>query len=164
VIELIIPWLARVAHHRKEASLLREQGLSKTQQKDTHLRYCQARDEFHLDKSDNKGLRYVKLVVQFAYMILFANTFTLAASMTLINNIVQMRADAYKFVVQSRCPRVQPSNGIGLVSNIVNLICFVAIVCNSLILVRSSNSMTQLLTWLEFKVGKTLTQTWRYNV
>jgi hypothetical protein len=163
-IELIIPWLARVAHRRKEASLLREQGLSKAQQKDAHLRHCQARDEFHLHNPDNKGLRYVKLVVQFAYMTLFANTFTLAASMALINNIVQMRVDAYKLVVQSRRPRVQPANGIGLVSKIVNLICFVAIVCNSLILVRSSNSMAQLLTWLEFKVGKTLTETWRYNV
>ena len=28
-IELIIPWLARVAHRRKEAKLLREQGLSR---------------------------------------------------------------------------------------------------------------------------------------
>jgi hypothetical protein len=88
----------------------------------------------------------VKLVVQFVYMILFANTFTLVVSMTLIINIVQMRVDAYKLVVQSRCPRVQPANGIGLVSKIVNLICFVAIVYNSLILVRSSNSVVQLLT------------------
>ena len=62
-IEPIIPWLARVAHRRKEASLLREQGLSKAQQKDAHLRHCQVRDEFHLHNPDNKGLRYVKLVV-----------------------------------------------------------------------------------------------------
>ena len=78
--------------------------------------------------------------------------------------IIQVRVDASKLVVQSRRPRPQAASGIGLYGKIMEMLCFFAILMNSLLLGLTSSSMGQLFALFQWNVGQDLTETWRYNV
>jgi len=174
--ELVVPWLRRTARRRAEAKILNQQGLSISSAKkkpwanesSTNLSGAAAGEsqagKERLLSSDNKGFRYVKLVVQFAYITLFANAFPVASCFALINNICQVRVDAHKLVLQARRPRPQPASGIGLYASIMNMLCFVGIVVNALILGITSSSMGSLYEAFQWKVGQDLDEVWRYNI
>jgi hypothetical protein len=173
--ELVIPWLTRRSHRHAEAALLKKHGQASERNRrgpssPTNLpnrpaqEECQAGKERNLVAGANKDLRYVKLIVQFAYITMFANAFPLASCFALLNNLCQVRVDAYKLVVQTRRPRPQSANGIGLYANVMNLLCFVAIIVNALLLGVTSSSMGHLFQAFNWKVGQDQTETWRYNL
>ena len=133
-------------------------GLTRSAQEE-----CQAGKERVL-MSGNNGSRYVKLVIQFAYITMFANAFPMASCFALLNNLCQVRVDAHKLVVQARRPRPQPASGLGLYANVMNLLCFLAILVNALILGITSSSMGHLFQAFKWKVGADQSESWRYNL
>lgn len=52
-------------------------------------------------------------VIQFGYVTCFSMAFSLAPLVALLNNFVEIRADAYKLCYNTQRPRAQKAGGIG---------------------------------------------------
>jgi hypothetical protein len=68
--------------------------------------------------------------MQYGFVTLFAAAFPLAPLFALINNIVEIRLDAYKFVVSYRRPMPATGKDLGVWSDILNAISKLAVLTN----------------------------------
>ncbi|BFZ12991.1 hypothetical protein BsWGS_16030 [Bradybaena similaris] len=90
----------------------------------------QASLEGLMDKWNGSNAEYLELYIQFGYVYLFSSAFPLAPLWALINNIIEIRSDAFKFcrVFQRPFPEMASSIGawqpafeaIGLISVVTN--------------------------------------------
>lgn len=53
-------------------------------------------------------------MIQFGFIVLFGAAFPLGAFISLLNNIVEIRIDAHKLVVNSRRPLARRARSIGI--------------------------------------------------
>ena len=73
---------------------------------------------------------YIELVIQYGYITLFAATFPLAPVLALINNIFEIRIDAYKYTTQLRRPVGDQARDIGIWHQILSFINYMAVFSN----------------------------------
>lgn len=69
-------------------------------------------------------------MVQFGFCALFAAAFPLAPLFALLNNLIEVRFDAHKFLVNFRRPVALSSKGIGIWLQILDLLSTIAVFCN----------------------------------
>ena len=69
-------------------------------------------------------------VTQYGFVTLFVAAFPLAPLSALINNIIEIRLDAFKFVSIWRRPFAAKSDGIGIWLEIIQGISFIAVFTN----------------------------------
>ncbi|XP_028967415.1 anoctamin-4 [Galendromus occidentalis] len=74
---------------------------------------------------------YLEMALQFGFCTLFVAAFPLAPLFALLNNIIEIRIDAYKYVVQQRRPRPQTARNIGVWHKIIEGISLCAVVFNA---------------------------------
>ncbi|VDM96708.1 unnamed protein product [Thelazia callipaeda] len=65
---------------------------------------------------------YLEMVIQFGFVTLFVSAFPLAPLFALLNNILEIRVDAYKYVVATRRPMPERERDIGIWLPILNMI------------------------------------------
>lgn len=70
------------------------------------------------------------LVLQYGFITLFVAAFPLAPLCALINNIAEIRLDAYKMVTQARRPLAERVEDIGAWYGILRAITYAAVVSN----------------------------------
>ena len=88
--------------------------------------------DYQLEEIDRLHLfdEYIELVIQYGYVTLFAASFPLAPVLALINNIFEIRLDAYKYTTQMRRPIGDQARDIGIWSNILEGITYMSILFN----------------------------------
>lgn len=69
-------------------------------------------------------------VIQYGFVTLFVAAFPLAPFFALINNIGEIRLDAYKMVTQARRPLAERVEDIGAWYGILRIITYAAVVTN----------------------------------
>ncbi|XP_055522089.1 anoctamin-3-like isoform X2 [Leucoraja erinacea] len=71
--------------------------------------------DWNLQPMNNHGLvdEYLEMVLQFGFTTIFVAAFPLAPLLALLNNIIEIRLDAYKFVTQWRRPLPARAKDIG---------------------------------------------------
>ena len=69
-------------------------------------------------------------VIQYGFVTLFVAAFPLAPFFALINNIGEIRLDAYKMVTQARRPMAERVEDIGAWYGILRIITYAAVVTN----------------------------------
>ncbi|VDL94015.1 unnamed protein product [Schistocephalus solidus] len=57
---------------------------------------------------------YLEMFIQFGFVSMFTCAFPICGLLALLNNILELRGDAWKLVVIFRRPFAQPANGIGV--------------------------------------------------
>jgi len=77
---------------------------------------------------------YRDLVIIYGYTVLFVAAFPLAPMMALVNSYVQIRVDAWKLAQCSRRPWPQNAEDIGTWADIIELMSYLAVIINSLII------------------------------
>jgi diacylglycerol kinase len=63
-------------------------------------------------------------VIQFGFVTIFVAAFPLAPLCALINNIIEIRLDAYKFITQWKRPLATRAQDIGLFLVVVVICCY----------------------------------------
>lgn len=76
------------------------------------------------------GLYFTRLVIQYGFVTLFVAAFPLAPLFALLNNIFEIRLDAYKLVTQLRRPIAEPVESIGAWYGILQGITYTALFTN----------------------------------
>jgi len=70
------------------------------------------------------------LVIQYGFVTLFAAAMPLAPLFALINNIIEIRIDAYKMLTKWRRPLAKKAQDIGIWQDIIKIISIMSIVSN----------------------------------
>jgi hypothetical protein len=75
-------------------------------------------------------VKFYVTVLQYGFLTLFVAAFPLAPLFALLNNLVEIRLDAYKFIVQHRRPIPKRIASLGAWFKILQSLTFLAVVSN----------------------------------
>jgi len=84
-------------------------------------------------KADYEGTldEYSEIVIQYGYITLFAATFPIAPLLAVLNNIVEIRTDAFKLLTSYPRPRYRGAQNIGTWYNILEFLGIIAVMTNT---------------------------------
>ncbi|XP_026095286.1 anoctamin-5-like [Carassius auratus] len=108
--------------------------------------YSRWEQDHDLQSFSQLGLfyEYLEMVVQFGFITLFVASFPLAPLLALMNNILEVRVDAWKFTTQCRRPVAAKAQGIGAWDEILNMIAVFSVVTNAVIVSFTSEMIPRL--------------------
>ncbi|XP_077331551.1 anoctamin-8 isoform X2 [Lithobates pipiens] len=90
----------------------------------------QAEVESCMKKYEDTFQDYQEMFVQFGYVVLFSSAFPLAAVCALVNNIIEIRSDAFKLCSGFQRPFGRRVDGIGQWQNVMEAMGVIAIIVN----------------------------------
>ena len=98
--------------------------------------YTRWENDYNLKAVDKLDLldEYLELVIQYGFITLFVAAFPLAPLFALLNNVLEIRLDAYKYVTTLRRPLAQRAQDIGAWVNILQIITKISVLTNVRIL------------------------------
>ncbi|XP_019638102.1 PREDICTED: anoctamin-1-like [Branchiostoma belcheri] len=119
-------------------------GKSEEERKKTGLSRWEL-DYLHVDIGP-RGLffEYLEMVIQFGFVSLFVAAFPLAPLLALINNILEIRLDAQKFVCSLRRPMVGRAADIGVWYYILEAISTISVCTNAFVIAFTSEFIPRL--------------------
>uniref|UniRef100_A0A672PVE6 Anoctamin n=1 Tax=Sinocyclocheilus grahami TaxID=75366 RepID=A0A672PVE6_SINGR len=97
--------------------------------------------DWNLQPMNAHGLvdEYLEMVLQFGFTTIFVAAFPLAPLLALLNNIIEIRLDAYKFVSQWRRPMPARATDIGIWHGVLEGIGVVAVITNAFVIAITSD-------------------------
>ncbi|XP_067850194.1 anoctamin-3 [Heptranchias perlo] len=97
--------------------------------------------DWNLQPMNIHGLidEYLEMVLQFGFTTVFVAAFPLAPLLALLNNIIEIRLDAYKFVTQWRRPLPARATDIGIWYGILEGIGVLAVITNAFVIAITSD-------------------------
>ncbi|CAG8616143.1 5643_t:CDS:10, partial [Ambispora gerdemannii] len=100
-------------------------------------------DDKLLSSNNDDGIRsdYQEMVVQFGFISLFSTVFPLAPLFALLNNLVKIRTDAYKYITVMQRPIGFLAQNIGMWDTIIHVISFLSVLTNATIVAFHSSYM-----------------------
>ncbi|CAL1532669.1 unnamed protein product [Lymnaea stagnalis] len=115
-------------------------------EKKKHEKVSQWEKDYAMDTMPDLGLfdEYLEMVIQYGFVTIFVAAFPLAPLFALINNVVEIRLDAYKFVTQWRRPLAMRAQDIGIWFGILQGISKVAVLSNAVIIAFTSEFVPKL--------------------
>ncbi|KAK3580687.1 hypothetical protein CHS0354_017969 [Potamilus streckersoni] len=115
---------------------------SRSAEKDTSdlTIYTRWEQDYNLSEMPQLGLfdEYLEMVIQYGFVTIFVAAFPLAPLFALLNNIFEIRIDAYKFVTTWKRPLAARAQDIGIWYGILTGITAIAIVTNAVIIAFTS--------------------------
>lgn len=100
-------------------------------------RITQAKEEIDLDPYLDTYDDYLEMFVQFGYVFLFSSVYPMAAFWAVLNNILELKTDAFKLCRVFRRPRVKKVGSIGVWQGSFELLGGIAVMTNCALLCLS---------------------------
>ncbi|CAL4077774.1 unnamed protein product, partial [Meganyctiphanes norvegica] len=94
----------------------------------------QAEVESNMSRYEGTFEDYLEMFIQFGYVLLFSSAFPLAASCALLNNLIEIRSDAFKLCCVFQRPFGQRVQSIGVWQDAMELMGVVGIVVNCMLI------------------------------
>ncbi|KAI2648075.1 Anoctamin-5 [Labeo rohita] len=131
--EALVPWL-------------RNWWVSRSARNHPESLYSRWEQDHDLQCSGQLGLfyEYLEMVIQFGFITLFVASFPLAPLLALMNNILEVRVDAWKYTTQFRRPVAAKAHSIGAWDEILNMIAVFSVVTNAFIVSFTSDMIPRL--------------------
>uniref|UniRef100_A0A3Q0QZY0 Anoctamin n=1 Tax=Amphilophus citrinellus TaxID=61819 RepID=A0A3Q0QZY0_AMPCI len=133
--EIGLPKLKKMLRKRKtELDSGQEQALHKKLYEKDHL----------LGPFVGLNPEYMEMIIQFGMVTLFVASFPLAPLFALLNNIIEIRLDAKKFVTELRRPIAVKAKDIGIWYNLLRGLSKVAVIVNAFVIAFTSDFIPRL--------------------
>nr|8QZC_A Chain A, Anoctamin-1 [Mus musculus]8QZC_B Chain B, Anoctamin-1 [Mus musculus] len=100
--------------------------------------------DFNLEPFAGLTPEYMEMIIQFGFVTLFVASFPLAPLFALLNNIVEIRLDAKKFVTELRRPVAIRAKDIGIWYNILRGVGKLAVIINAFVISFTSDFIPRL--------------------
>ncbi|XP_041636798.1 anoctamin-4-like isoform X2 [Cheilinus undulatus] len=102
--------------------------------------------DYNLQPMNAHGLfdEYLEMILQFGFTTIFVAAFPLAPLLALLNNIIEIRLDAYKFVTQWRRPLPSQAKDIGIWYGILEGIGILSVITNAFVIAVTSDFIPRL--------------------
>ena len=96
---------------------------------------------------ENEGLfqEYLEMVLQFGFITIFVAAFPLAPFFALLNNWVEIRLDAQKFVCETRRAVAERAENIGIWFKILDMLAQFAVITNAFLIAFTSDFIPKLM-------------------
>ncbi|CAL8244558.1 unnamed protein product [Lota lota] len=135
--EIGIPKLKKLLRRRKSEM--------DSEQEQEHNKTLQRYEKDHL-LGPFVGLapEYMEMIIQFGMVTLFVASFPLAPLFALLNNIIEIRLDAKKFVMELRRPVAVRAKDIGIWYNLLRGLSKVAVIVNAFVISFTSDFIPRL--------------------
>uniref|UniRef100_F1KQN4 Anoctamin n=1 Tax=Ascaris suum TaxID=6253 RepID=F1KQN4_ASCSU len=101
---------------------------------------------------------YLDIVIQFGFVTLFVSAFPLAPLFALINNLLEVRLDAYKFVVATRRPLPERARDPGVWLSIIDIISNAAVLTNAFVIAFTSDFIPRMVYFVQASKPRGLCQ------
>ncbi|XP_066543205.1 anoctamin-6 [Amia ocellicauda] len=110
--------------------------------------------DYELQPLGKLGLfyEYLEMVIQFGFVTLFVASFPLAPLLALLNNVFEIRVDAWKITTQFRRVVPEKAQDIGAWQPILQGIAILAVVTNAMIIAFTSDMIPRLVYYWSFSV------------
>ncbi|PVD28803.1 hypothetical protein C0Q70_11398 [Pomacea canaliculata] len=147
LIEIGLPKLIKLLK-RKCSKETREQKLAHTPWE----------KDYKLEPAANTSLfyEYLEMVLQFGFLTIFCAAFPLAPLFALLNNIIEIRVDASKFITQLRRPIAERAATIGIWYSVLYGISRIAIISNAFIIALTSDFIPRLVYEMRYSPDQSL--------
>ncbi|NWI74028.1 ANO2 protein, partial [Dryoscopus gambensis] len=99
---------------------------------------------------------YMEMIIQFGFVTLFVASFPLAPLFALLNNIIEVRLDAKKFVTELRRPDTVRAKDIGIWYNILSCIGKLSVIINAFVIAVTSDFIPRLMYQYAFSQNGTM--------
>uniref|UniRef100_A0AAY4EDR3 Anoctamin n=1 Tax=Denticeps clupeoides TaxID=299321 RepID=A0AAY4EDR3_9TELE len=141
--EALVPWL-------------RNWWVSRSARSHPESLYSRWEQDHDLQDFTQLGLfyEYLEMVIQFGFITLFVASFPLAPLLALLNNILEVRVDAWKFTTQFRRPVAAKAHSIGAWQEILNMMAVFSVVTNAFIVAFTSDMIPRLVYLYAYQTGK----------
>uniref|UniRef100_H2YZM2 Anoctamin n=1 Tax=Ciona savignyi TaxID=51511 RepID=H2YZM2_CIOSA len=137
IVELVLPWAQTKYRQWKSQKVSAEM-------KDNE--YTRWEQDYDLNQFKEMDLfyEYLEMVIQFGFVTLFVAAFPLAPVLALINNIIEIRLDANKFICELRRPLAHKCSDIGAWYYLLEFIGNLAVVTNAFTIAITSEAIPKL--------------------
>nr|XP_055046542.1 anoctamin-2b isoform X2 [Misgurnus anguillicaudatus] len=112
------------------------------------VEHPERRQQWHLDYDlepfDGLTPEYMEMIIQFGFVSLFVASFPLAPLFALLNNIIEIRLDAKKFVTELRRPDAVRAKDIGIWYNILSGLGKFSVIINAFVIAFTSDFIPRL--------------------
>lgn len=127
---------------------------------DNHLSEAYTRWEQDYDLAPYTRLslfnEYLEMVIQYGFVTMFVAAFPLAPFFALINNFIEIRLDAFKYLTQCRRPRAERIQDIGIWYSILKGITYFSVVTNALVISYTSDFIPRLVYMYQYSNSNNL--------
>lgn len=152
IVEMVLPLLFKIYN-----TITIKTGLKTVTEENEIISCNQWTEDFKLNSINNKVLltEYLEMVIQYGFVTIFVTAFPLAPLFALINNMLEMRLDAKKFIKYFRRPVPQRVKDIGVWMHLLNIVSRISVVSNAFIIAFSSNFIPKLVYMLKINPDRT---------
>ncbi|KAL6478844.1 hypothetical protein MHYP_G00122770 [Metynnis hypsauchen] len=130
VFEIAIPKLKKMYRTYKEE----KEGGEKKKSKDPNRPRHRWDLDYELEPYEGLSPEYMEMIIQYGFVTLFVASFPLAPVFALLNNVIEIRLDAAKFVNEIRRPDAVRAKEIGIWYNILSGISKFAVITNAFVI------------------------------
>ncbi|KAA0715187.1 Anoctamin-1 Discovered on gastrointestinal stromal tumors protein 1 [Triplophysa tibetana] len=130
VFEIAIPKLKKMYRVYKEE----KEGAADEEDKDSKREPQRWDLDYELEPYEGLSPEYMEMVIQYGFVTLFVASFPLAPVFALLNNVIEIRLDAAKFVTEIRRPDAVSAKEIGIWYNILSGISKFAVITNAFVI------------------------------
>ncbi|KAK6737941.1 hypothetical protein RB195_020188 [Necator americanus] len=140
--QLMVP-IVETKHQRKER--IREESCKKAGREMTRWEA-----DYYLNPTYDQFLfdEYLEMVLQFGFCTLFVAAFPLAPLFAVFNNILEIRLDAYKFLLNAQRPMPAQARNIGVWLKILDVISKFSVTINALVIAFTSDFVPKTMYYL----------------
>lgn len=141
--EALVPWL-------------KNWWVSRSARNHPESLYSRWEQDHDLQHFSQLGLfyEYLEMVIQFGFITLFVASFPLAPLLALLNNILEVRVDAWKLTTQFRRPIAAKAHSIGAWEEILHMIAVFSVVTNAFIVAFTSDMIPRLVYLYAYHPGE----------
>ncbi|XP_055321230.1 anoctamin-5-like isoform X2 [Sitodiplosis mosellana] len=113
----------------------------KKQTKDEQHLHMAWEEDYHMQDPGRLSLfdEYLEMILQYGFVTLFVAAFPLAPFFALLNNIAEIRIDAFKMVAQARRPLAERAEDIGAWFGVLRMLTYAAVVSNAFVIAYTSD-------------------------
>ncbi|XP_056657152.1 LOW QUALITY PROTEIN: anoctamin-1 [Monodelphis domestica] len=133
--EIGIPKMKKFFRYLKQRPADHEESTKKKQRYEV---------DYNLEPFAGLTPEYMEMIIQFGFVTLFVASFPLAPLFALLNNIIEIRLDAKKFVTELRRPVAVRAKDIGIWYNILRGIGKLAVIINAFVISFTSDFIPRL--------------------
>ncbi|KAM6980355.1 anoctamin-1-like [Aplochiton taeniatus] len=135
--EIGIPKLKKLIRRRRS-------DMDSQQEEDFNMTLQRHEKDHFLDPFVGLSPEYMEMIIQFGMVTLFVASFPLAPLFALLNNIIEIRLDAKKFVTELRRPIGARAKDIGIWYNLLRGLSKVAVIVNAFVISFTSDFIPRL--------------------
>uniref|UniRef100_A0A8C6SWA2 Anoctamin n=1 Tax=Neogobius melanostomus TaxID=47308 RepID=A0A8C6SWA2_9GOBI len=112
--------------------------------------------DFLLEPYEGVTPEYMEMMIQYGFVTLFVASFPLAPALALLNNVIEIRLDASKFITEIRRPEAVRCKDIGIWFHILSGISKFAVITNAFVISFTSEFVPRMVYQYMYSVNGTM--------